>query len=255
VILDFLGTHNSESDHTRLVSVLIDGVLAVDAGSLTAGLTFSEQSKINSILLSHGHFDHIRDTPTFAFNNLHRTTRIFATAETLNMLSSHLIDGEIYPAFWRRTEFVNKPALELMPVEPNAHYEIDGYRVYPVAVNHSVHAVGFEIIKDGQGAFYTGDTGPGLSPVWEVISPQILIIDLTFPDSQEKTARDSRHLCPKLFKKEMLEFRRIKGYLPQIIPIHMHPKFEDEIRRDMEHVNTELGVRVHFVDEGERVVI
>ncbi len=253
--IEFLGTHNAEAKNTRLISVLIDGVLAVDAGSLTAGLTFSEQTKINSILLSHGHYDHIRDIPAFAFNNSHRTTGIFATVETLEMLSDHLIDGRIYPAFGDKTNFLDKPALELVPLEPNKYRDIDGYQVRPIPVNHPLAAVGFEIKKDEKGLFYTGDTGPGLSLVWESISPQLMVIDLTFPNSQEKAALDSGHLCPRLFKNEMLEFRRIRGYLPQIIPIHLYPKYEDEIRHEMEHVMAELGVPTNFVSEGEQLII
>ena len=45
VLLRFLGTHNAESRDTRLVSFLIDEVLAVDAGSLVSELTFAEQAR------------------------------------------------------------------------------------------------------------------------------------------------------------------------------------------------------------------
>ena len=55
MIIRFLGTHNAESKDTKLVSFLVDDVLAVDAGSLASELTFSEQEKIGVILLSHGH--------------------------------------------------------------------------------------------------------------------------------------------------------------------------------------------------------
>ncbi|UCD22371.1 MAG: MBL fold metallo-hydrolase, partial [Chloroflexota bacterium] len=79
MIIRFLGTHNAESRNTRLVSFLIDNVLAIDAGSLVSELTFSEQEKIKAILLSHAHYDHIRAVPAFAFNNYDRTTRIIAT--------------------------------------------------------------------------------------------------------------------------------------------------------------------------------
>jgi len=44
----FLGTHNAESKNTRLVSFLIDDVLAVDAGSLVSELTFAEQKQIKA---------------------------------------------------------------------------------------------------------------------------------------------------------------------------------------------------------------
>jgi len=62
----FLGTHNSESKNTRLVSFIINDVLTVDAGSLVSELTFTEQKQIKTILLSHGHYDHIRAVPAFA---------------------------------------------------------------------------------------------------------------------------------------------------------------------------------------------
>ena len=99
MIIRFLGTHNAESKNTRLVSFLIDDVLAVDAGSLVSELTFPEQRKIQAILLSHGHYDHIRAVPAFAFNNSDRTTKVIATPKTLEILSSHLIDGVVYPEF------------------------------------------------------------------------------------------------------------------------------------------------------------
>ena len=84
MIIRFLGTHNAESKNTRLVSFLIDDILAVEAGSLVSELTFVEQSKIKAILLSHGHYDHIRAVPAFAFNNPDRTTKIQITAPTNN---------------------------------------------------------------------------------------------------------------------------------------------------------------------------
>jgi len=52
VKIKVLGAHNAESKHTRLTSLLIDDILAVDAGNLTSDLSFSEQGKIKAILLS-----------------------------------------------------------------------------------------------------------------------------------------------------------------------------------------------------------
>ena len=110
--LKFLGAHNSESKNTRLVSFLIDDILAVDAGSLASELSFSEQKKIKAILLSHGHYDHIRGVPAYAFNNTGKTTKIFATPQTLKFLSTHLIDGVIYPKFTEKIPFfLEKPLI------------------------------------------------------------------------------------------------------------------------------------------------
>ena len=55
VIIRFLRTRNAELSNTRLVSFLIDGVLAVDAGSLVSELRFlqSEVSAISRAKVSH----------------------------------------------------------------------------------------------------------------------------------------------------------------------------------------------------------
>jgi ribonuclease BN (tRNA processing enzyme) len=256
VIVRFLGTHNAESRNTRLVSFLIDGTLAVDAGSLASELSFSEQKKIKAILLSHGHYDHIRGIPAFAFNNSQHATKVFATQQTLEILCSHLVDGVIYPKFTERTCFLGKPALELCALEPWKSEDIGGYRVLTVPVNHAIDTVGFEITsRDGKKIFYTGDTGPGLLSLWEHVSPHLLIIDVTFPNRFENVAKDAGHLCPEMLKVELVEFRRVKGYLPQVVLIHLSPKFEGEIREEVREMATELGLSIGIACEGDKRVI
>ena len=256
MIIRFLGTHNAESNNTGLLSFLIDGVLAVDAGSLASELTISEQKNIKAILLSHGHYDHIRGVPAFAFNNSDRTTKVFSSSQTLEILSSHLMDGIIYPRFAEKTPFLAKPALKLIPVEPFKMENIEGYQILAMPMNHPSDALGFEIInKDGQRVFYTGDTRPGLSSVWENISPDMLVIEVTFPNRLENISRDASHLCPKMLAKELKEFRRINDYLPDIVLIHLSPQFEKEIEEEIKEVAKELMHPINIADEGEKFII
>ena len=225
----FLGTYNAESKYSKLVSLIIDDVIAVDAGSITSQLSFSEQDKIKAILLTHGHYDHIREVPAFAFNNACRTTEVFATKQTFEILSSHLVDGEIYPKFTEITPLCEETALEYVVVEPFIPVEFEGYQILAVPVNHPLNAVGFEITsKNGEKLFYTGDTGIGLSKVWERISPQHIIMEVTFPNELEYKARNSKHLCPKMLKKELIELKKNKGSVPNISLIHLTPKFKNE---------------------------
>ena len=252
----FLGAHNAESKYTRLVTFLIDDILAVDAGNLTSELSFPEQEKIKAILLSHGHYDHIRDVPAFAFNNACRTNRVFATKQTLEILSSHLVDDIIYPEFTKKTPICEEQALELVTLEPYNSVDIEGYQILPLPVHHSIGAVGFEITsKDEKKIFYTGDTGSGLSNIWEHISPQLMIMDLTFPDKLEDTAKNSSHLCPKMLKKELEEFKQIKGYFPKIILIHLTPKFREEIKKEVNKISKELQLSIEIAGESEKIII
>ena len=65
-----LGAHNLEAAGARHTCFLIDGVLAVDAGSLASSLTLEEQGGIRALLITHQHFDHVRDLPTLGLTTL-----------------------------------------------------------------------------------------------------------------------------------------------------------------------------------------
>jgi len=257
MIVRFLGAHNAESKNTKMASFLIDDVLAVDAGGLLSGLTFSEQEKIKAIVVSHGHYDHIRDIPGFAFNNYDKTTRIYASQQTLDFLTSHLLDGEIFPKFTEKIPFfLKKPALDLVTIQPFKPQNIEGYQILPLPMNHTIRTMGFEITgKDGGKLFYTADTGPGLSSLWEHISPDLLIVDVTFPNILEIRAKNSSHLSPNMLMKELIEFRQLKGYLPMIYAVHLFPKLEEEIKKELEIVSRKLEHSIHIAKEGMKITV
>ncbi len=251
-----MGTHTAESKNTRLVSFIIDDVLAGEAGSLTSELTLSEQERIAAILLSHGHYDHIRAVPSLAFNNPDQDIKILAIQETLNVLLSSLLNDVVYPNFAASTSYLGRRVLELCPLEPLQPVDVEGYRILPLPVRHNVPAFGFEIIsKDGRRLFYTCDTGPGLSDVWQRIHPHHLIAEMRFPNFMAQMSNDTGHLCPQSLAGELSEFRSIRGYLPDCTLVHVTPQFEEEIREEMEKVAKEHEFSVAFASEGDVVIV
>lgn len=254
--IEVLGAHNSESKYTGLTSLLIDDKLVVDAGSLTSKLSFPSQEKIKAILLTHGHYDHIRDVPALAFNNACITTNVYGTEQTLKILSSHLVDGKIYPDFSEKTSICEIQTLKLVELKPYDQIDIEGYQVKVLSVNHIDGSVGYEIIsKDGKSVFFTGDTGPSLMSIWEHISPQLLIMELTFPNKMEETAKNSGHFVPKTLKKELKEFHRVKGYYPKVMLVHLSPKYEKEIKKEIMKIEKELKFSIDIAYEGEEITI
>lgn len=254
--IKFLGTHSAESKTTRLVSFLLDDILAIEAGSLVSELTFPEQMRIKAVLVTHGHYDHIRGIPALAFNKTSSITRVFSSPKTLDILSSHLIDGIIYPEFTNSEYYLGKPTLKLCPMETSKEENVEGYLIRAFPVQHPLAAVGFEVTApDGKQLFYTGDTGPGLAPIWEHVSPQMLIIDLTFPNHLEDTCHASGHLCPKLLKTELQAFERSRGYLPRVVAIHQNPQFEPLIREETEKVSHELSTMISIASEGDELTL
>jgi len=251
-----LGAHNVESANTRLTSLLVDGVLALDAGALTSSLTFAEQEKISSILLTHCHYDHIRDVPAIALNisYVRKYIKVYAQASTLDALLKHILNNIIYPNFTERPS--ESPSLKFHPLEPYKVAEVDGYKVLPLPVKHAVPAVGYQITsKEGKSFFYSGDTGPGLSSCWAHISPQLLIIDLTMPNGLEEHAIPAGHLTPRLLGEELAQFKKVKGYLPPVVVIHLATLFEDQIREETAQLAKELGAKITLGHEGMKLKV
>ncbi|MBI2850982.1 MAG: lactamase [Chloroflexi bacterium] len=236
-----LGAHNFESRHTRMSSVLIDDTLVLDAGSITSTLPFTAQQRLKAVLLTHQHYDHTRDILTLAMNMylLGSAICIYATSPVYQALKSHLLDGELYPNFLEYPE--GNPAIKFNILEPLKPQQIEGYSVLAVPVAHSVPAIGYQITSpDGRALFYTGDTGFGLEECWEHVSPQLLVIELTVPNSLDDFARESGHLSPNLLKQELITFRKLKGYLPRVVTVHMNPMLEEEIKGEVAAVARDL---------------
>lgn len=245
-----LGAHNLESQKTRLLSLLVDGLLTIDAGGLTSSLSFAEQEQIKSILVTHGHYDHLRDIPVLALYRFYQASiSVYGLEAALEALSTHLVNGLIYPKFTERPSPEN-PTLRLFPLEPYRPAVIEGYQVLPLPVKHTTPAVGYLISRNGRSFFYSGDAGPGVASCWDHISPQLLLLDVTLPNQFTPQAEEAGHLTPELAGQELAKFRQYKGYLPRVIFIHLSPQFEGQIREEAAKVAQELGGNIELAFEG-----
>ncbi|MDY6892114.1 MAG: MBL fold metallo-hydrolase [Chloroflexota bacterium] len=252
-----LGAHNAESATARLTSFLVDGVLAIDAGALTRSLSLAEQEKVNSILLTHCHYDHIRDVATLGLNNSFskRTIGVYGQNVTLDVLATNILNGVVYPNLTELPD-PDSPAIRFHALEPYEVNDIDGYKVMAVPVKHPVSTVGYQITSaDGTSFFYSGDTGANLSACWEVISPQLMFIDLTLPNRLEDLAAVSGHLTPLMLADELARFKELKGYIPMVVPVHLNALFEVEIKREVEEVAEKLSATINVSHAGMTLTI
>ena len=251
-----LGAHNSESTSTSCVTFIIDRTLAVEAGGLTSRLSIQEQRQVDAVILTHHHLDHIRDIPAMAFNffRFGISLDVYATASVSDIIKDCMLNKVVYPDFQNIPE--DKPTLSFLEIEPYALQWVDGHSILPVPVNHTAGAMGYQISdKEGKVVFYTGDTGPDLADCWRHISPQLLIIEVTLANADEEFAKQTGHLTAHLLEQELKSFRNIKGYLPEVLAVHMDAVLELEIREELAAVAANLRVPITVAQEDMRLTI
>lgn len=250
--VEVLGAHNTESDRAKLPCLLVDDVIALDAGGLTSSLPLDRQQAVKSVLLTHHHFDHTRDLIMLAANDttFPSTVDVYGLRDTLEVVYLYLLDGKMYRDYtlWPSRE---SPRLRLKPVAPAQQITVQGHSVTPVAVSHSIPAVGFSVKDDSNGGiFYTGDTGIGLDECWQQITPEVLFIEVTGINRMREDMIRLRHLTPDLLVQELTQIRKLKGYIPRVIVLHLPLRYEDELRAELSAASKELGMEIEVAYEG-----
>jgi len=242
-----LGAHNLEGQATRHTCFLIDDVLALDAGSLTSALTPGEQAQVSTVLVSHSHFDHVRDIPTLGLATLGEPgcTSVYGLPETLSAIHDNLLNWEIYPDF---TQSINgaPPKFQFRPVQPMQVFPVLDYQVEPVPVLHPVPCVGY-IVRSASGASvaYTGDTAGCLRGfLVSTFQPSVLFVDVTFPNRQHDLAETTGHLTPDCLRVELLNVMAEGFTPPGIVAVHISPQHQDELARQLEDVSRDIGVQI-----------
>jgi len=258
VEIQILGAHATEVKGARLTSLLIDGVLAVDAGGLTSALSLPQQEKIKAVLLSHHHFDHTRDLVTLGanVNYWQGQIEVYALQQTLDVVIPCLLDGKIYVNFLEYPS-KEKPSLLLKAIEPYSKKVIAGYEILALPVKHSAPTIGYQITSpQGKRLFYTGDTGPGfVLAIGQHISPHLLITEVEGPNRFEDWLKGVGHLSANLLKEELIQFKELKRYLPRIIVIHIGNPYEQQIEEEVAQVAKELEANISLGHEDMKLVL
>jgi len=257
--IQILGAHAFESDRTRFVSILVDGVLALDAGGLGCSLPLPAQEKIKAVLLTHSHADHVIGLAGLCMHAyvIGATVEVYAIQDTIDAVATHIFNGSIYADFTKMPS-PSKPALRFHSVGTYKPQTIEGYTVLAFPVHHPVPAVGYQVsARNGKSVLYSGDTGPELPLRWDYIHPELLILDCAGSSRWNGRAAKVGHMTPALLKPVLVEFRQRKGYLPPVILVHMIPLFDDEqdIGEKVGELARHLNAKIDLGYEGMEIEV
>jgi len=99
-----LGCHGGETPKHRTTSFLIDDRITIDAGAVCRSLTLEEQVRIDHMLISHSHMDHVKDLALLADQIIGRRKKpvvLHCGPETAETLRSSYFNNFLWPDFTR----------------------------------------------------------------------------------------------------------------------------------------------------------
>ncbi len=113
-----------------------------------------------NVLLSHVHWDHIQGLPFFSPAYVPGTRiavhALLTAADELNSVIGGITRHEFFPM-----------PLEAVPatfdfhqVEPGVEFDLGGFHITPIALNHPFGSVGYRLDCDGESWAYVSDTAP-----------------------------------------------------------------------------------------------
>jgi ribonuclease BN (tRNA processing enzyme) len=244
-----LGSFGGSSPTCRMTSFLINGELALDAGSITQALPLEAQRRIRRIVLTHSHLDHTASIPFLVentFGEQREALEILVTPQVMHTVKLHLFNNDTWPDFTRiPTDY---PALQLTQVAAREPFEVLGLRLTAIPVRHTVPTHGY-LVEDSRGAvLFTSDTGP-TEEVWEVANRtkklRAVIVELSFPNRMQQVADVSLHLTPRTLAGELAKLKRkVPVYL-----YHYKPPYVDELREEVR--KTEFPHPVEELRQGD----
>ncbi|HEY6011443.1 MAG TPA: MBL fold metallo-hydrolase, partial [Nitrospirota bacterium] len=138
-----LGCSGSETIGHMPPGLLVNDVMMLDAGTITAALGVEAQSRITDVLISHTHLDHIKSLLFLADNILGRIkkpVKVHAIPRVIEAIRKHLMNNIIWPDFTKIPN-MQHPILAYKPVTPMKQFTVAGLKVKAIPMNHPVPAV------------------------------------------------------------------------------------------------------------------
>ncbi len=221
-----LGCSGSIAAGCRTTAFLLDDDVLIDAGSGVGDLTLDELTRVDHILLSHSHLDHVLGVPLLADSVMRRrgTQRppitVHGLPATLHALRRHIFNGIIWPDF-TRLPTAEQPILQLQPFQTGDVLCFGARRIEVLPALHTVPAVGFAVLADQGSWVFTGDTAPNPALWRRLASLKVasLVIETAFRDDEALLAAVSRHLHPAALGRELQQLQQpAQVYITHIKP-------------------------------------
>jgi ribonuclease BN (tRNA processing enzyme) len=236
-----LGCSGAISHGCRTTSFLLDDNVLIDAGTGVGDLTLDEMARVDHVLLTHSHLDHVAALPLMLDAVAARRMaggcaplQVHALPGTIHALRTHIFNNLIWPDF-SAIPSADTPLMRFVPIAVGEVLQVGGKAVEVLPAVHTVPAVGFAADSASGHWVFSGDTGRNPA-FWQRVNElpvALLVIETAFSDREHELALRSLHLAPGLLALELDQIdprRRYPIYITHTKPAETGMIME-EIRR------------------------
>ena len=231
-----LGCSGAIAKDCRTTSFLIDDEVLIDAGTGVGDLSLEEMRRIDYVMLTHSHLDHVAALPLMVDSvAAQRKTpvKVYALAGTIAALKAHIFNNVIWPDF-TVIPSVQAPFVMFEAVKVGQTVKINDKFIEVLPAVHTVPAAGYAVTA-GTGCWvFTGDTerNPALWARVNQLNVAMLVIETAFSNREKDLAKRSLHLSPGVLADELDLIAKGKNY--PIYITHTKPAETDMIMSEIQ---------------------
>jgi cAMP phosphodiesterase len=210
--LKILGCSGGIGSGLRTTSFLLDDDILIDVGTGIGDLTLDEMRKIQHILITHSHLDHIAGLPLLVdtlFSSLKQPLIVHALPETIDAMQKHIFNWIIWPDF-SVLPTAEKASIKFVPMVPSDSLEIDGRIIQMIKVEHAVPAVAYSVTSATGALAFSGDTDEN-ETLWAALNKMprldLLVVECGFSNEDEKLSHLAQHYCPRRLGRDIAKLK------------------------------------------------
>lgn len=206
-----LGCSGAIAQGCRTTSFLLDDDVLIDAGTGVGDLTLDEMLRVQHVLLTHSHLDHIASLPLMldavASQRLTRgcgPLTVHALPQTIAALKAHVFNDVIWPNF-AAIPSAEQPLMRCETIAVGQVLQVGGKAIEVLPAVHTVPAVGYAAASASGHWVFSGDTGrnPAFWGRVNQLPVAMLVIETAFSDRESDLAERSLHLAPASLATEL----------------------------------------------------
>ncbi len=249
-----LGAYGGRFGSFGTTCLQIEEDTLIDAGNIMRALG-EECLKINNILLTHAHLDHIVDIPfmiDYTFRFREQPLNIYGHRETIKAVKEHVMNWNIWPEF-SSIRLINSGdyAVNYVELEPEKGFELNSFQILPFLSNHTITTLSYVVKREGRGFLFTGDTFTN-PRIWEILNEdreiKVLITEVSYPSYMHNLAEVSKHHTPKTLAQELEHLKRNDV---EVYVMHLKPNSLKELKEEIK----EVLPSVKILSDGDEIII